>query len=155
MLFVSGPARPRYADLNGIESSRDIALWRPSLDMCHRIFCNGSQARAIGQHILQNMRKSVDVAAWKNEVWCNRSDKIMRCADTIAHHDRARTTHGFINDHGERFILRGQNHKISGSVDSGEMGLVYEPKEADARSDAKGCRFGFERRAKWSFADVK
>jgi hypothetical protein len=64
------------------------------------------QARAIAHRILQNTRKSVDVAAREDELWRDGSNKIVRSADTITHHDGTRTTHGFIDDYRERFVVR-------------------------------------------------
>jgi hypothetical protein len=69
--------------------------------------CDRLQAHAIGDRVLQNMRKSVDIAAGKDELWCNGSDKIARCADTIAHRDGTPTAHSFIDYYCERFVFRG------------------------------------------------
>jgi len=65
------------------------------------------QERAICDCILQDARESIDIAALKDELWCNRSDKIARSANAIAHDDGTPTTHGFIDYYCERFVLRG------------------------------------------------
>jgi hypothetical protein len=85
-------------------------------------------------------------------LWCNRSYEIVRGADTIAHYDGTPTTHGLVNHHGERLVLRGQDHGISRGVDSWELGLVNEAKKVDPRGNAKSYCFGFELRAERTFA---
>src|SRR5437016_5278310 len=123
--------------------------------MCQCRTCNKLQPCTIGEYILQDAGKSIDVAAGKDELRCNRSDEIVRCADTIAHCDGTPTTHSFIDYHCERFVLRGQHHKISRGIDSRESGLIDEAKKAGARGNTKRCSLGFKLRPKRTFAGEK
>jgi len=123
--------------------------------MCECHAGDGLQEGAICDCILQNMRKSVDIGARKDELCCNGSDKVMRSADTIAHYDGTPTAHSFVDYYCERLVLGGQYHEISRGVDGWELGLVDEAKKADARSNAKSCGFRFKLGSKRTFASEK
>jgi hypothetical protein len=84
IFFASRPAQSRNRDSNGVHGSGDIALWRPSWDVRPGGTSNGLQPGSIRKGILQDRCKCLDIAAGKDKLWSNRSDKIARGADAIS-----------------------------------------------------------------------
>src|SRR5260370_25954475 len=134
--------RPRNSEADGFDDRGYVALWRPGLDLCKGGAAQFFKARGIGECFSYQFSKGLDVTTAKNEIRANGGDEISRGSTAVAGRGDAAAAHGLVDDDAEGLKLRGQNQQVPGGVDGGELRLVDEAEEPDARSHAEAGGFG-------------